>query len=69
MNARHAKVLDWSDERRYGDPIMVTLAKGSAYEDNDVDGVACHVRGFSSVKEAMAGVRAAAPCSCGRCRG
>ena len=70
---RHAKILDWSDERqgmgRDGDPIMVTLVPGFAYYDNNHDDAACHVRGFYTVKEAMAEVRAAKPCTCNRCRG
>lgn len=70
---RHPKILDWSDERegmgRDGDPIMVTLVKGFAYQDNDVDDMALHVRGFYTVKEAMKEVRAAKPCKCSRCRG
>ena len=65
---RHSKILDWSDERYMGNPIMVTLIKGVAYYDNNHDDSACHVRGFETVKQAMKEVRAAASCSCSRCK-
>lgn len=66
---RHPRILDWSDERGPdGDPIMVTLVRGFAYYDNDHDGLAAHVLGFPTVRAALAGVRAAKPCACDRCR-
>lgn len=64
---RHRKILDWSDERGNGDPIMVTLIHGFAFYDNDCDDAACHVRGFENVKAALKGVREAGPCACNRC--
>lgn len=65
---RHSRILDWSDERAVGDPIMVTLVPGWAFDPAEDESAAGHVRGFNTVKEAMAGVRAARPCRCGRCR-
>jgi hypothetical protein len=68
-HGRHKKILDWSDERAIGNPVMVTLAQGFAFADNNRDDAARHVRGFDTVKEAMHEVRAAAPCTCNRCTG
>lgn len=68
-HGRHKKILDWSDERSYGNPIMVTLIQGFAYQDNNVDDQALHVRGFETVAAALKEVRAAKPCGCNRCTG
>jgi hypothetical protein len=63
-----SRVLDWSDERRAGDGIIVTLANGWAFEPSSDQNAACHVRGFDTVTAAKAGVsKEAKPCSCGRC--
>lgn len=68
-HGRGPKILDWSDERRMGNPIMVTLVRGFAYYDNNHDDAAAHVRGFDTVKDALKAVRQAEPCNCNRCRG
>lgn len=63
-----AKILHWDDERAIGNPIIVTLAHGFAFDDNNVDDLACHVRGFDTVMDAVKGVRSdATPCGCSRC--
>ena len=70
--APKGRVMDWSDERRDGNPIMVTLARGFAFYDNvrpGEDGDACHVSGFDTKREALAAIRRAEPCQCARCRG
>lgn len=61
------KVLNIDDGRRYGDPIIVTLAKGFAYCDAGVNDLACHVQGFSSVGEIMRALRNVETCNCNRC--
>jgi hypothetical protein len=63
-----ARVMDWSDERRAGDGIIVTLAHGWAFEPSTDANAACHVRGFDTVTAAKAGIsKEAQPCPCGRC--
>ena len=62
------RVLDWSDERGFGNPIMVTLAYGFAFDDNDADNLACHVSGFETRSKAAAAIKAVQPCACSRCR-
>ena len=62
-----ARVLDWSDERRAGDGIIITLAAGWAFEPSEDENAACHVRGFDTVTEAKAFAKLAKPCTCGRC--
>jgi hypothetical protein len=68
-HGRHKKILDWSDERGAGNSIIVTLIRGFAFEPNEDERAALHVRGFDAVKDAMNEVRAAKPCPCGRCKG
>jgi hypothetical protein len=67
MNMKHPKVLDWSDERRMGNPIMVTTAYGWAFEPADDHESACHVRGFDNVREFRSYAKWIKPCSCLRC--
>ena len=64
---KHKKVLDWSDERRQGNGIMVTTAYGWAFEPDNDHNSACHVHGFDNAKEARARLRWAQPCKCLRC--
>lgn len=61
------RLIDWSDERDSDEIIMVTLAKGFAFYDNDVDDAACHVRGFPTRREAVAEIRQVERCTCRRC--
>jgi hypothetical protein len=67
-HGRHARVIDWSDERSCGNPIMVTLTYGWAFDPADDESVALHVRGFSNVHDAMRAIRKSEPCPCGRCQ-
>jgi hypothetical protein len=70
LPAATAKRLeDVSDERRYGNPIMVYTAKGLAFDPDPDYRIACHVRGFANKAELVKGVRAAEPCHCQRCTG
>ena len=63
-----SRVLDWSDERKAGDGIIVTLAPGWAFEPSLDERSACHVRGFDTIGAAKAGVsKKAKPCECKRC--
>ncbi len=62
-----ARILDWSDERRAGDGIIVTLANGWAFEPSSDQNAACHVRGYDTVTEARRAGAEAKPCTCGRC--
>jgi len=65
---RHKKIQFWDDERKYGNSLIVTLHYGWAFGDNENPNGGEHVRGFDTVKEAMAEVRAAEPCHCRTCR-
>jgi hypothetical protein len=58
-----ARVEDWSDERRIGNRLIVTLNWGWRFED-----LGEHVRGYDTVREAKQGIRAAIPCACQECR-
>lgn len=62
-----ARVLDWSDERRSGNPIMVTLAYGWAFWASENANSAEHVRGFDTAAEAYARIKNAQRCKCSRC--
>lgn len=66
---RHPKALYWDEDE---DGHFVTLKRGWAFDDNvpeGEEGEACHVRGFDTVKEALAEIRRAGSCHCARCRG
>lgn len=66
---RHSKAMYWDIDQ---DGHFVTLQLGWAFSDNVAEGEsgeACHVRGFDTIKEAMADIRAAGRCHCARCRG
>lgn len=65
--SQHPKVLDWSDERSCGDPIMVTIAYGWAYDPDPDFRSASHVRGFDNAKEFLKAAKDIAPCNCLRC--
>lgn len=65
----HRKAKWWDTDE---DGHFVTLDHGWAFYDNvpeGGDGDACHVRGFDTVKKALADIRAAEPCHCARCKG
>lgn len=65
---RHKKIQHWDDERSLGNSIIVTLVNGFAFQDNNIDDAALHVRGFDTVKEAMSAVVKTKPCTCSQCR-
>lgn len=72
--AKHRRVLDVDDCRRYGDGLIVTLTHGWAFsdpavrtEDDPHGNFACHVRGFDLVKDALENLTRIYPCNCGRC--
>lgn len=61
------RILDWSDERSMGNPIMVTLAYGWAFDPSEDHNSASHVRGFDNAKEVKRELRWVKPCHCLRC--
>ena len=63
MKQRHKKIEHWDDERSIDNSLIVTLVKGWRFEERGE-----HVRGFDTVKDAMAEVRAAQPCDCPVCK-
>lgn len=63
MKQRHKKIEHWDDERSIDNSLIVTLKKGWRFEEHGE-----HVRGFDTVKEAMAEVRSAQPCDCKVCK-
>jgi hypothetical protein len=65
---RHKRIKWWDDERDIGNSLIVTLIEGFAFDPSEDENVALHVRGYDTVKEAMAEVRKAKPCQCARCR-
>jgi len=64
---RHAKLLDVSDERNAGDPIMVTTAYGWAFDASEDHNSASHVKGFDTVRELRGEIKWIEPCHCLRC--
>jgi hypothetical protein len=64
---QHSRIKHWDDERHLGHGIIVTLAYGFAFYAHEDENVAEHVRGFDTVKEAIARVRSSYLCACGRC--
>lgn len=58
------KVEHWDDERSIGNSLIVTLAKGWAFDPRAGE----HVRGFDTTKEARAAVKAAECCTCEECK-
>lgn len=62
MIKRHKRIEHWDDERNIGNSLIVTLKTGWRFEQAGE-----HVRGFDTVKEAMADVRQALPCACSGC--
>jgi hypothetical protein len=62
MKQRHSRILHWDDERSIGNSLIVTLAGGWKFSADPLSNE--HVRGFDTVKEAMAEVRSAIPCDC-----
>lgn len=64
---KHAKILHWDDERRYGNGFMITTAYGWAFEPDADENAASHVKGFDKAAEARAELKWIKPCSCGRC--
>lgn len=66
-STRHPHILDWDDGRKFGDPIMVTLIPGFAFDSNDTD-AASHVCGFTGIKDAVSAAARAQPCACSRCK-
>jgi len=57
------RIEDWSDERKIGNGVIITVHWGWSFEH------CCHegVRGFDSISEAQRGVRDTYPCSCESC--
>jgi len=64
---KHAKILHWDDERRYGNGFMITTAYGWAFDPDEDENSASHVKGFDTAKDARAELKWIKPCSCGRC--
>ena len=63
--ATFALVEDWSDERAEGNGILVTLHYGHCWASD----TGCHVRGFDTLSEARADLRALpTPCDCAECK-
>jgi hypothetical protein len=64
---KHAKLLDVSDERNAGNPIMVTTAYGWAFDPSEDHCSASHVKGFDTVRELRGYLKWLKPCPCLRC--
>ncbi len=67
MTHQNKKVLHWDDERSSGDGFMVTTAYGWAFDPDEDENTASHVRGFDTAKEARAALKWVEPCKCARC--
>ena len=70
----HPRVQNYDNEGMDEGRFMICLIKGFAFDDaaatteDDPDGnSACHYRSFDTVKEAVADLKWASPCKCGRC--
>lgn len=61
------RTLDVSDERNLGDGIFVTTAYGLAFDADEDECAASHVRSFGNVREARRALRWVEPCKCLRC--
>ncbi|PHR62154.1 MAG: hypothetical protein COA43_00490 [Robiginitomaculum sp.] len=61
-------VLDWSDERRLGNGIIISLNKGYAFQPSECELAALHVMGFDTVREASDEIKTGVhKCSCQWC--
>ena len=64
---KHPKVLDWSNEKAFGNGHMITTAYGWAFDADPDHNNASHVSSFDNVKDALHRLRFLEPCSCMRC--
>ena len=65
---RHPRVMHWDDERDIGNSLIITTARGWAFQASPDENVALHVKGFDTTKEAQSSLKKLQPCQCARCR-
>lgn len=68
MPKTHPRILDVDDGERPDGDYIVTLAHGWAFDPDDDESAASHVKSFPTIRAANSGAAKALPCTCGRCR-